>query len=105
MNCVKPWKATPYWRREGPRDRNRRQNRATPRRDDLPAVHRTTTGPRAWTRGIGPHAGVRQMPDLAPRTGARIAAVDARNAGRRRGAAGAYRGISRESPAVFAMDL
>src|SRR5260370_33745516 len=51
------------------------------------------------------HAGMRRVPDATAGTGARIAAADAGDAGRRRTTPRAARAITREGAAVDAMGL
>src|SRR5215472_200855 len=105
MNCGKRWKATRRWRQEGPYERHRRRKFEAFGRDDLPAVPRAATGPRARTGSVRAHAGVRGLPHAAARAGARIAAADTRDARIRRTAAFAAGAISGTCAAVDAMDL
>src|SRR5712692_3420425 len=85
-NCGKRWKATRRWRREGLHERNAERQYEASGRNDAPAVRREATGP---------HAGA----------GARIAAADARDAGRRRTAALEAGAIPGTGPQIHAMDL
>src|SRR5215467_8228314 len=105
MNCGKRWKATRRWRQEGPYERHRGRKFEAFGRDDLPAVPRAATGPRARAGSVRAHAGVRQMPHAAARAGARIPAADASDVRRQRAAAVAPGAISGESAALNAMDL
>src|SRR6266852_9837095 len=68
-------------------------------------VYRAATGPRACAGGFRAHPGLRGMPHVAARPGARIAFVDARDAGGRRGAARAVGAVSGTGAEVNAMDL
>src|SRR6266851_8035081 len=68
-------------------------------------VYRAATGPRACAGGFRAHPGLRRMPHIAARPGARIAFVDARDAGRRGGAARPDGAVSRAGAQVDAMDL
>src|SRR6266702_3615839 len=104
-SCGKRWKATRRWRREGLHERSAGRKDEPSGRNDTPALHRAATGSRARAGSVRAHAGVRHVPDAAARSGARIAAADARDAGRRRAAALTDRAISGTRPAVDAMDL
>src|SRR5580704_18743243 len=105
MNCGRPWKAAARWLREELREPDTGREIEASGRNDVPAVYRAATGPRARAGSVGAHAGMRGLPDAAARDGARIAAVDARDAGRRRAAAIAAGAIPGKSAAIDAMDL
>src|ERR1700692_2708379 len=109
MNCGRRWEKAARWPREGPRERNgtriaRRWHEAS-RRNELLDVYRAATGPRASTRSVRAHAGVRGVPHAAARAGARIAAADAGDAGGRGGAAGTAGALPTAGTQVHAMDL
>src|SRR6266852_4992482 len=109
MNCGRRWAKAARWPREGPYDRNgptiARRFHEAPRRNDLLVVYRAATGPRACAGGFRAHPRLRRMPHAAARPGARIAFVDARDAGRRGGAARPAGAVSRAGAEVHAMDL
>src|SRR5260370_28806998 len=104
-NCGKRWKATRRWRREGLHERSAERECEASGRNDAPAVRREATGPHARAGSCRAHAGMRRVPDVAAGAGARIAAADARDAGRRRTAALAAGAIPGTGPQVHAMDL
>src|SRR6266478_8922032 len=109
MNCGRRWDKAARWLREGPRERKgrfvARRCLAAPRRNDLPAVYRTATGPRESARGFLAHPGVWRVPDVAARAGARVAPAYTRDAGGRGGAAREAGAVSRARAEVHAMDL
>src|SRR5580700_11504383 len=105
MNCGRRWKATVRWPREGLREQTAGREDETSGRNDVPALHRTATGPCAGAGSIGAHAGLRGVPHAAASTGEGIAAADARDAGRKRAVAFAAGGIPGKGAAVDAMDL
>src|SRR5260370_41069237 len=104
-SCDRRWKATRRWRREELRERNAGEKIETYRRDDTPAVYRTPTGARARSGSFRAHPRMRRLPHAAAGAGARIAAVDPGNAGRRRTAAFAAGAFSGAGPQSDAMDL
>src|SRR6266704_2318613 len=104
-NCGRRWKATRRSRQEGFHERDQGTEIETSGRDDLPAVPRTATGPRARTGSFRSHARLRDLPHVAARAGARIARVDAGDARGKRAAAVAPGAVSGESAALDAMDL
>src|SRR5229473_3050185 len=104
-NCGRRWKATRRWRREELHERNAGRGDEAFGRNDAPAVHRAATGSRARAGSVRAHAGMRRVPYAAAGAGARIAAADARDAGRRRTTAFAAGAISGTGSEVHAMDL
>src|SRR5713101_4150858 len=104
-NCGKRWKGTQRWRREGLHERNAERQYEASGRNDAPAVRRAATGPHARAGSFRAHAGMRRVPDVAAGAGARIAAADARDAGRRRTAALEAGAIPGTGPQIHAMDL
>src|SRR5712692_2268266 len=104
-SCGERWKATRRWRREGLHERNAGRKYEASGRNDAPAVHRAATGARARAGSFRAHAGMRQLPHAAAGAGARIAAADTRDAGRRRTATLEAGAISGTGATVDAVDL
>src|SRR5205807_10052763 len=104
-NCGKRWKATRRWRREGLHERKTGRKSEASGRNDALALYRAATGSRPWAGSFRAHAGMRDLPHAAAGAGARIAAADSRDAGRRRATTFAAGAISGAGPQVDAMDL
>src|SRR2546421_6864609 len=104
-NCGRRSKATRRWRREELDERNVEQEDEAFGRNDTPALHREATGSRARAGSFCTHTRMRHVPHAAAGAGARIAAADTRDAGRRRTATLAAGAISGTCPQVDAMDL
>src|SRR5882762_7000262 len=105
MNCGKRWKAMRRWQREGLHERTARKQDEASGRNDALAIRRAANGPRARAGSFRAHAGMRRLPHIAARAGARIAAADACDAGGRRTLAFAAGAISGTGAALHAMDL
>src|SRR5467141_5396172 len=105
MSCGRHWKATRRWPREGLHKRNNGRKDEASGRNDAPAVYRAATGPGARAGSFRAHARMRRLPHAAASAGARIAAVDTRDAGRRRTATLAAGAIPGARPQVDAMVL
>src|SRR5438309_7123802 len=104
-NCGKRWKATRRWRREGLHERKTGRKSEASGRTDALALYRAATGSRPWAGSFRAHAGMRHLPHVATGAGARIAAADSRDAGRRRANAFAAGAIPGAGAQVHAMDL
>src|SRR5712691_5611025 len=104
-NCGKRWKATRRWQREELHERNAGRENEASGRNDAPAIRRAATGSRARAGSFRAHAGMRRVPHAAAGAGARIAAADASDAGRRRATSFAAGAISGTGPQVDAVDL
>src|SRR4029077_10192061 len=105
MNCGKRWKETRRWRREELHERNAGRENEASGRNDVAAVRRAATGSHARAGSVRAHAGMRHVPHAVAGAGARIAVVDARDAGGRRAAAFAAGAIPGEGAEIDAMDL
>src|SRR6266700_7918359 len=86
-NGGKRWKATRRWQREELHERNAGKKDEASGRDDAPVVRRAATGSRARAGSVRAHGRMRRVPHAAAGAGARIAAIDTRDAGRRRAVA------------------
>src|SRR5438477_10012726 len=104
-NCGKRWKATRRWRREGLHERKTGRKSEASGRNDALALYRAATGSRPWAGSFRAHAGMRDLPHAAAGAGARIAAADSRDAGRRGANGLAARAIPGAGAQVDALDL
>src|SRR6185369_17652506 len=112
MNYGRRWGIRARLRREGRSERRKSNARrdagagnATSGRNDVSALHRAAAGPDARAGSFRARTGLRSVPHAAARAGARIAAADARHAGRRGALARAADAISGAGAPVDAMDL
>src|SRR6267142_1676583 len=104
-SCGRRWKVRARWRREELLEQDTGRADEASGRDDMHAVHRAATGPRAWVGSLRAHAGLRGLPDAAAGAGAGIAVADPRHAGRGRAAAVAAGAISGARAEFDAVDL